>query len=748
MRVTLLLVGSLTLACAGTLGTLAGGTGWASFSGNATSASLPQIQAIAANATGGVFFIALGAPACVLRAVSPNGTISTFAGVPFSCGYGGNGGAATSALLSGNLYGLAVDPFGAVYVSDSASCVVRKISPSGTITLFAGTVGVCSPYQGDGGAATSAHISPRALAIDASGTRVFIIASADAVRMVQGGIISLFAGSPNDPTYARAWPGDGAQAANGGYFMSACSLAVDSAANGGNVYILDCGYCTVRIVTPGGLINTFAGTRPVAPSYVPQCGWTGDGGPATSAMLGSRVTSIAFTGSSNLVIGNAGGNGCSIRLVTTSAVDPGGTMSTIAGHASGGCGYGGGAGGPATSAMLSPNQLYVAADASGRVLVGDFSNKVVWSVTAASPRNISIVAGSANCGDGGAATSAYVQLPQTIAVDSTTGAFYFSSPDLTTVRAVVGGVITTIAGVTLGCTYTPSCYGGDGGPATLALLRAPTAVATYSGPAGRFLFVSDAGNSCVRRVDLASGTIVTVAGTPTVLGMSGWGGPATSATLGTIKSIGVAPDGTLFLQDGYYNVILRLGADGLLTLFAGAANVWAFSGNGVPLINASFGALNSISVDAAGNLYVTDSCLVRRIDAAAPHIVSAAAGVLTGANTSANCGYNGDSGAATAIMLSAPFGVTPDPMAAGGVFVADVRNCVIRRVGGGVTTVFAGLTSIFCAGAGSSDGGAATAPLGTVNSIAFDSGGNLLFSEENNAGSFGSIRVVWATPSP
>ncbi|MDN3297266.1 SMP-30/gluconolactonase/LRE family protein, partial [Streptomyces ficellus] len=238
-------------------------------------------------------------------------------------------------------------------------------------------------------------------------------------------------------------------------------------------------------------------------------GFEGDDGPAVSAQL-NYPYGIALDSTGTLYFSDHGNH--RVRKVTAD-----GTISTIAG--TGTAGYRGDDG-PATSAQLNwPRD--VAVDGAGTVYIVDSSNNRVRRIAA--DGTISTVAGTGKAGfggDGGLATSAQLNVPFGLAVDST-GALYIAEYNSHRVRRITAdGKITTVAG-----TGTAGSK-GDGGPAVSAQLNRPQALAVDD--TGN-LYIADSNNHRVRKV-AADGTISTVAGTGTA-GFDGDDGPATSAQL-------------------------------------------------------------------------------------------------------------------------------------------------------------------------------------------------------------------------
>ena len=274
-----------------------------------------------------------------VRRVSAGGTITTIAGTG-NQGFSGDGGPATSAELDSPT-GVAVDRQGNVYIVDRDNNRVRKVGPGGTITTFAGG----GSSLGDGGPATSAQLNyPYAVAVD--GQRNVYIADGRRVRKVSAsGTITTFAGGGSSL-------GDGGPATSA-RLRNATGVAVDGQRN---IYIADGQDYRVRKVSRSGTITTFAGTG--------KAGFTGDGGPATSAQLDAY--GVAVDGQGNVYI--AGSESHRVRKV-----GPGGTIRTFAGTGKAGSS---GGGGPAVAAQL--NFPYgVAADAHGNVYIADYGNRRV-----------------------------------------------------------------------------------------------------------------------------------------------------------------------------------------------------------------------------------------------------------------------------------------------------------------------------------------------------------------------------------
>jgi uncharacterized protein (TIGR03437 family) len=342
----------------------------------ATSAELNSPAAVTLDSSGNLY-IADRANNCIRKvAAGANGKISTFAGVCAASGaIGGDGGPATSANFSAPT-GLAFDHAGNLYVADLLNQVVRQITPGGTITTVAGTGQYA--FNGDNGPATATDLNqPFGLAVDASNNVYISDSQNHCVRVLTpDGNIHAIAGIPA----ASGYSGDGGPARQA-KLNQPLGIALDAA---GNLYIADAGNNVIRMVTPGGTISTIAGNG--------KAGYSGDGGPATSAQL-NKPEAVAVDAGGGVYISDYFNN--RIREVVN------GTITTVAGN--GLCCYSGD-NGPATNARVNePIGLY-ADPSNGNVYLADFGNDVVRQLTPTAP---AVAAGGViSAGAFGAFTSA------------------------------------------------------------------------------------------------------------------------------------------------------------------------------------------------------------------------------------------------------------------------------------------------------------------------------------------------------
>ena len=609
--------------------------------GPATSAELSYQNGVAVDSAGNLFIADQGNNR-IRRVDSVTGVISTVAGNGTN-GFSGDSGPATSAALSSPA-GVAFDSAGNLFIADQGNYRVRRVdAATQVITTVAGgaSCGENCYVSGEGGPATSAQlVSPTAVAADSMGN-LFIADDPNAleksdnrVRRVDAAtqVITTVAGNG-----AGGYNGDGVPATEAA-LNDAIDIAVDS---GGNLFIADRDNERVRRVDAAtGVITTVAGNG--------MYGYSGEGGPATSAGL-AGPSGVAIDSAGNLfiadtysyrvrrvdgatqvittVVGNGmdcfSGDGgpatdaalCEPWGVTLDSAgnlfiaDTGnrirrvdgvtGVITTVAGN--GIDGYAGD-GGPATAAALFVPSG-VAVDSAGSLFIADTGNQRIRRVDSVTGV-ISTVAGNGylnpyySCGgysgDGVPATSAELNCPSGIAVDSA-GNLFIADSGNQRIRRVdsVTGVISTVAGNGI-----PG-EAGDGGPATSAELYEPSGVAVDS--AGN-LFIADRAGT-VRRVDAATQVITTVAGG----GAGGDGGPASSAQLKYPLGVAVDGAGNVFIAEWFGFRVRRVdAATGVISTVAGDGTE-GFSGDGGPSTSAQLAGATGVVVDSTGNLFIVDA---------------------------------------------------------------------------------------------------------------------------------------------
>jgi hypothetical protein len=615
--------------------------------------------------------------------------------------------------------------------------------PNGIITTVAGNGG--GGYSGDGGPATNASLYyPESAALDAAGN-LFIgdFVNNRIRKATTNGIITTVAGNGN-PGYS----GDGVPATNA--TVRPAGVALDT---NGNLFIADWNNNRIRKVDTNGIITTVAG--------IGSPGYSGDGGPATSASL-AYVEGVTVDGAGNLFIADTVNN--RIRKVDTNGI-----ITTVAGKGPAVYGSYSGDGGAATNAGLD-TPYSTAVDVSGNLFIADFYNNCIRKVD--TNGIITTVAGNGDwgySGDGGPATNATLDEPYGVAVDSSGNLFISDSSNDRIRKVDTNGVITTVAG--------KDCWGysGDGGPATNATLNLPAGVALDS--VGN-LFLADLGNERVREVVLfasyptltlnnvswdnggsysviitgPSGSVTSSVVTLTVLSPPIIESqPQSLALLGGVPvSFGVSVVGTAPFHYQWQNNGMDLSDDGNLSgsattnLLVAAATTNDAGGYTVIITNA-WGSVTS----SVANLMVVMPAepfnqTVMAGGTATFNVTVAGAGpfsfqwqlngtnlptgIITTVAGNGTNGFSGDGGPATNASLYYPEGVTLD--ASGNLFIADLVNNRIRKVNAtGLITTMAGNGTTNYSG----DGGQATnAGLNHPHSVTLDVSRNLFIADEFN----------------
>ena len=586
-----------------------------------------------------------------------------------------------------------VDSTGNLYIAGEYR--VFRVDADGIISTVAGTGTIpgrgTSGYNGDGIPATDADLyNPSAVAVDAGGNVYIADRDNGRIRKVDNaGIITTVAGGGS-----FSFNDEGGLAING-YLGHPTDIVFNGR---GDLYIADPDYNRVRKIDANGIITTVVG---ICTSTSCTGSFSGDGGLASTAGL-NHPTGLAFDANGNLYIADTGNN--RIRKVDGNDI-----ITTVAGNGLEGFG---GDGGAATSAELSSPSA-VAVDVAGNLYINDGVAGSYYFPDSGSQRVrmvdvsgiITTIVGNGSVGfggDGGGAISAQLNYPSGLTVDGD-GNLFIADYGNNRIRMVgTDAIIATVAG--------NGWHGviGDGNTANLAMLDSPRGLAI---DASGNLFISDTQNDRIRKVD-ADGIITTIAGVgdvPTLSG-SGDGEPASEARIISPEGIAVDDGGNLYISDG---TIRKVDASGIITTVAGNSAMGpGFSGDGGPAISAQLNDPHGVAVDAAGNMYISDTGnnSIRKVDTN---------GIITtvvGNGTS----YVG--------VLNHPLGITVD--AGGNLYIADTYNNVVRRLSpaGSLTTVAGNGTTSF-----SGDGGVATqAGLDAPSAVAVDSAGNLYILDAYN----------------
>ncbi len=514
--------------------------------------------------------------------------------------------------------------------------------------------------------------------------------------------------------------------------MILTAVFVDST---GNIFVADTDNAAIRVVNTGTVAITVAGVviqpgtiQTVAGTGIP--GYSGDGGAANSAQI-DLPQGLFVDASGNIFIADTDNN--RIRVVNTGTtpitvatiVIPPGDIQSVAGN--GTAGYTGD-GGAATSAELNiPNGVFV--DSAEDIYIADTDNSVIREVTASSGV-IATVAGDGTAGysgDGRAATSAELDSPSNIFVDSA-GDIFIADTDNFVIREVVestGVIQTNIGNNTL-------AYSGDGGIAVNAELNAPGGV--FVDGAGN-IFIADSSSNVVREVLAAAGDIQTVAGNGTA-GYSGDGGAATSAELDSPEGVFVDSSGNIFIADTNNSVIREVVASSGNIITVAGNGTAGYTGDGGAATSAELSSPFGVFADSAGNIFIADTSnsVIREVTSSTGVINTVAGSSMSCRVPTDTCG---DSGIATSAQLSFPVGVFVD--VSENIFIADTSDFRIREVTAstGIIATVAGTGGRGYAG----DGAAATsAMLDTPYGLFVDAAGDIFIADTDNA----AIREVVA----
>jgi sugar lactone lactonase YvrE len=594
----------------------------------------------------------------VRKVVIATGAVTTFAGAPRQ--YGSADGVGTAARFN-SLGSIATDGAGNLYVADYGT--LRKVTiATAAVTTLAGAAG---PFLNVGPSLADRFNNPADVATDGAGNLYVADTQNSVIRKVviaTGALTTLAGGS------FQVAGADGTGA--GASFLRPGGIATDGA---GNLYVADTENDTIRkIVIATGTVTTLAGTA----------GQAGSADGTGAAARFSWPHGIASDGMGNLYVADTTTGAIRKVVIATGAV------TTLA------------------SGFVQPDGIAV--DGAGNLFVSETRNGTIRKVVIATGAATVLAGtdGQSGYADGTGADARFTA-PWGLAIDGA-GNLFVGDASNNAIRKIVlaTGAVTTVAG--LGGWR---MYGYADGTGVAARFAGPVGIA-LDGTGN--LYVADGGNNAVRKVDVATRVVTTVAGGPAPIGST----DGTGANARFTRPTGIASDGAgnIYVTDWNATVRKVVIATKAVTTFAGAATQQA-NVDGT-LLDARFFSPNALHGDGLGSLYVADATTIRKVALATGAVVSLA-------GTPNSSGYKDATGADA--FFAGPTGVASDGM--GNIYVADAMldtcNCVRKVVvaTGAVTTLAGNYYDVSVDGTGTD--ARFTGPRG----IAGDGAGNLYVTD-------------------
>jgi len=395
--------------------------------GTGSAARFNQLRGIAADRAGNVYAIDsvsnFAGTGATIRKITSAGVVTTVAGSPTS--YGSDDGTGSVARFN-NPFAVAADASGTIYVADTDNHAIRKITPAGLVTTFAG-----SPLLNgsNDGAGTAARFNlPRGVATDRSGNVYVADMGNSTIRKITSdGVVTTFAGSPG---IAGSTDGTGTDAR----FVRPMDVATDGS---GNVYVAHADFyvgedtgATIRKITTAATVTTLAGT---------PLGWGFVDGTGSAARF-FRPSGVAADRSGNVYVADSGNN--AIRKITAAGI-----VTTLAGTFL----YGSTDGTGSAARFASPTR--VATDSADNIYVADSSNHTIRKITpAGAVTTLAGSAGQAGNVDGTGSIARFVR-PEGVATDSSGNVYVADYGNRTVRKITLAGTVTTVGGA-------PSNFGG------------------------------------------------------------------------------------------------------------------------------------------------------------------------------------------------------------------------------------------------------------------------------------------------
>jgi len=720
----------------GVVTTYAGTGAYGANNGPALTATFVNMSGLTIDPSGNLYVS--DAATELIRKITPDGTVSTFAG-QFNVAGAANGQGASATFFSPT--SLASDKSGNIYVVDAGNFLIRKITPDGTVSTFAGQAGI---YGSANGPVATATLNPNAIALDAIGN-LYFSDNSNVIRIISGGQVNTFAGNGVKASV------DGPLASASFYQPGA--IVFDAA---GNMYVAD--DVTIRKIAPDGTVSMFAGMLGKSGSTDGVGALASFTGPTDFAMDGfgnifttdiisSTIRKIAATGyainqplPNGLIFNSATG-----AISGTPAIFSPSTTYTVTGYNTSGQGL-------ATVAIAVTGTLSFPPIATQTYGAADFSPAVTTTgiITYSTPDSTVafIVAGkvhiagigkvtirAANSSDTISQVLTVVPAPLSIIADNKSKNYGAANPQLTVTysgfvngdtpskiqppsitasasQSSSPGIYPIIAsGAVSGhytFSYTPGTLTILGGNTTQTapIIKYPKPPQFISGQAITPITPANTGGTVPATV---YGQVSTVAGTVGVMGSTN--GKGTAASFSQLQGITIDAKNNLYVSE-YGNDIRKITSDGIVSTFAGSGVAGSANGRGTA---ASFNDPLGLAIDSTGNIYVADqqNKLIREITAGG--LVSTFAGGGTAA-----------SGSRLKVGFSSPNAIARDNQ--GNFYISDEFYWVIDKITpDGQVSKFAGNGS-----SGSSNGLGTAASFNQVQGVTVDGQGNVYIADGGN----------------
>ncbi|MES2388565.1 MAG: T9SS type A sorting domain-containing protein [Bacteroidota bacterium] len=608
---------------AGVMSVFAGGSATGGYvNGTGTAARFQYIAGLDIDASGNIY----AAETNRIRKITSAGVVTNY------CGTGATGyveGNSTTAQFK-TLSGICIDASGVLYVSDYADQRIRKISTSGTSTLFAGSG---SPGYTNATGASAQFYNPAGLDVDGSGNVYVADQYNNRIRKITStGVVTTLAGHGTGPNDGGKQDGVGATAG----FLNPLDVEYDGSAN---LYIADWQGNSIRkIVISSATVSTIGGSGTTTTDRM-DAGYVD--GPAATSKFWSPI-SLVYNATALYVVDNQNNL---LRTIIS------GTVATFAGtqpgHVNG-----------AASVNKFTYPMGITTDATGNIYVADQGNNVIRKITSAGVASDFAGLVSVNGGyTDGTGTAAEFYGPSDMVYNKFDGNFYVVDQYSNLIRKITpAGVVTTYAGV-----YGSSDLWKDG-DRTIATFNYPNGIdADQNGN----LYIADAGNNVIRKITPA-GIVSTIAGDHTALGDFA-DGTGSAALFNSPWAVTCDALGNVYVAE-YNNYKIRkiVAATGVVTSIAGGASAGSADGTGTA---ASFSGIYDLAMDYEGNILAVDASTnnVRKITPAG--VVTTILG--SGLKESSN-------GVGTAAGFNSPGGITVT--CNGTIYTTEYNGQVVRKI--------------------------------------------------------------------